>query len=54
MWRDKENHPSETSLDNYAMDKKFDLYLESEFMGKAQMVNLVMAQLDKNVWLEKR
>lgn len=54
MWRDNEAHPSEIDLDGYSDSEKFDLYLHTDIDGAEQLVHLVVAQLQKNSWIEKR
>lgn len=54
MWRDNTKHPSEISLDRYAAEGRFDLYLRTDNTDPEACVTLIMAQLQKNVWSEKR
>ena len=53
-WRDKESHPSEVGLDDFAAADKFDLYLNTEKQRIDSCVDLIDAQLKKNSWREKR
>ncbi len=53
-WRENDTHLSETSLDRYSIDEKFDLYLDTEKADIVGNATLTMAQIDKNVWMEKR
>lgn len=52
-WGD-ETHRSETALDDYSINKRFDLYLDSGSMTAQGMVELTLAQLLKGSWPEKR
>lgn len=54
MWRQNTEHPSETGLDAYAAAGKFDLYLQTDQIDAKAALTLVLAQLDKKVYLEKR
>lgn len=54
MWRDNDEHPSETNLDNYARRKKFDLYLDTEKVSIESCASLVMTQLLKEKWKGER
>lgn len=54
MWRDTTNHPSEIDLDDYALAKKFDLHLDTALTPVNGLVDLIGAQLQKDVWMEKR
>lgn len=53
-WRENTQHPSEIDLDQYSFDKRFDLYIDTEKVDSNAAATLVRAQLDKNVWMEKR
>ncbi len=53
-WRENTQHASETGLDSYSNNGKFDLYLDTEVCDIEMCSTLVMAQIDKNVWMEKR
>lgn len=44
-WRDNETHQSETDLDEYAKDKKFHLYLNTETTPIEECVNQVITGL---------
>lgn len=54
MWRENTQHPSEIGLDGYV--GKFDLVFNTgdEMMRTSDIVELINAQLQKNVWKEKR
>lgn len=54
MWRENTKHPSEISLDEYARQGKFDLYIDTSKVTCENATTLIMAQIDKNSWLEKR
>lgn len=56
MWRDNDAHPSEIDLDSYSTDGKFDLILNTfgETINTQEHIELIMAQLQKNNWKEKR
>lgn len=54
MWRENTNHPSETGLDDYAVQGQFDLYLSTDTETVGHCVTMIAAQLDKNNWVEKR
>lgn len=51
---DKEHDASETDLDAYAEDGKFDLSLNTFSSSVDHCATMILAQLDKRVWLEKR
>lgn len=53
-WREAVNHPSEIDLDGYSAAGKFDLYLDTQNLAIEGCVSLILAQLDKNTWMEKR
>jgi predicted ATPase len=53
-WRPNSDHPSEIGLDKYSKDGKFDLYLDTNNTFIDGCAELVLAQLVKNVWMEKR
>lgn len=53
-WRDATNHPSEISLDNYVKNGKFDLIFYTDKQSTDHCVEIIMAKLDKNNWIEKR
>jgi hypothetical protein len=53
-WTDTKSHASEMDLDEYAGDGKFDLYIDTKSIGVQGMTELVLAQLDKGSWKEKR
>lgn len=53
-WRETKTHPSEIDLDEYAAKEKFDLYIDTRTIGVQGMTELVLAQLDKGSWKEKR
>lgn len=54
MWRENTNHPSEVGLDFYDEAEKFDMYFDTEKETVNHCATMVMAQLDKATWLEKR
>lgn len=55
VWRTNTQHPSETGLDEYDEQGKFDMYFNTEGEVPAvHIATLIMAQLDKNSWKEKR
>jgi len=56
MWRENTNHPSEIALDKYDIGDKFDLHFSTDKNGFAvdEMSQLIIAQLLKNNWVEKR
>lgn len=51
MWRDITDHPSEIGLDALAEDRKFDLYLDTENLTKAENVQNIVNALQKRDWL---
>lgn len=53
-WRDNDTHPSEVDLDTYSAMDMFDMYFPTDKVDVAHMANLVIAQLAKNNWVEKR
>lgn len=55
-WRDNTMHPSETGLDKFSAEERFDLYLQTDLDNSTpdSCATLIMAQLDKRVWIEKR
>ncbi len=53
-WQENSTHPSETDLDSYAMQSMFDMLIATSSVGINGMTDLVIAQLDKNVWQQKR
>lgn len=53
-WRDNYNHPSEKGLDKYSDARKFDLYFNTDLDSIDHCVELILAQLLKNSWKEKR
>ncbi len=53
-WTDTKTHASEMDLDEYASTGKFDLYIDTKSVGVKGMTELVLAQLDKGSWREKR
>jgi hypothetical protein len=56
MWRENTNHPSEIALDSYDQADKFDLHFSTDNNGYRidEMTQLIIAQLLKNSWAEKR
>lgn len=55
-WREKTSHASETGLDAYAAQGKFDLYLRTDEPESSpeHCATLIFAQLQKRSWPEKR
>lgn len=55
-WRDNEFHASETGLDTYAAQGRFDLlvYTDADGSSPEHVATLILAQLAKNSWMEKR
>ena len=53
-WRDNTAHRSETGLDRYELDGKFDLYLDSHNVSVSDCATLIAAQLQKKSWVGKR
>lgn len=54
MWRENTEHPSEVGLDQYDARGWFDLYIDTWKTPVEGCVDLVIAQLQKGSWLEKR
>lgn len=56
MWRDNTHHPSETSLDRYSAEGRFDMYFHTDdpINTSEHMSQLIIAQILKNNWKEKR
>lgn len=54
MWRDNDTHQSEIDLDDHVLHGKFDMIFDTQHTNESHIATLVAAQLDKNVWLEKR
>lgn len=53
-WRDASSHPSEIGLDEYSAQGKFDLVFDTGKDSVDHCATLIMAQLQKDSWLEKR
>lgn len=54
-WRENDTHPSEVDLDEWVYEVgRFDLIFNTGTQATAHIATMIMAQLDKNVWLEKR
>ncbi len=58
-WRDNVNHPSETGLDIYDVEKKFDLYLYTGEMhdqsnNVEHAVSTIFSKIQRGSWREKR
>ena len=54
-WREGTEHPSEVDLDGFALEGKFDMYLNT--LGELTpegCASLILAKLQKNNWKEKR
>lgn len=47
MWRDNENHPSETGLDHYAAMGKFDLTLDADALGQEEVFRVVVERIEQ-------
>lgn len=45
MWRDNTNHPSETGLDAYSKDGKFDMYFSTEVVSPDLIVDDIIKKL---------
>lgn len=54
MWRENTQHPSEVDLDFFEENGLFDLSLDTANTPLMGCVDLVLAQIDKNTWMEKR
>ena len=54
MWRNNDTHPSEIDLDDYVYQGKFDLIFNTDTQSVNQCATLILAQLDKDCWVEKR
>lgn len=56
MWRENTAHVSETGLDNYTLQGKFDMAFDtsSEWNTPKHISTLIIAQLDKDSWVDKR
>jgi hypothetical protein len=53
-WRENTNHISETGLDAYAEAGHFDMYFDTSKEDVVHQATLIVAQLQKNSWREKR
>ncbi len=55
-WRANTSHPSEIALNGYAEKGLFDMTFRTDVMGNTakHIATLVVAELDKNSWIEKR
>jgi hypothetical protein len=53
-WSDNTSHISETGLDAYAEAGHFDMYFDTSKEDVIHNATLIVAQLQKNVWREKR
>lgn len=54
-WRDNTEHQSETGLDKYSQEGRFDSYINTdEGSSPEHVATLIMAQIQKGNWLEKR
>jgi RecA/RadA recombinase len=53
-WRDTDQHQSEIDLDQYAAEGKFDLLINTGKVNESGAADLVLAQLKKDVWPQKR
>lgn len=54
QWRENDTHPSEIDLDDHVHNGQFDMIFDTQHATAEQCATLIAAQLDKNVWLEKR
>ncbi len=54
QWRTNTTHPSEVDLDGHSADGLFDVTFYTEHVSSRNIAQLIKAQLDKNVWMEKR
>jgi dephospho-CoA kinase len=55
-WRENTRHPSETGLDQFEIDGKFDLFIETDHEVSSPMhaATLIMSLLKRGSWVEKR
>jgi energy-coupling factor transporter ATP-binding protein EcfA2 len=53
-WRDNEDHPSETDLDTYVGQNKFDLVFETDKMIPETQVEIISKTLEVGTWKAKR
>jgi DNA polymerase III delta prime subunit len=53
-WRDNTNHPSEIALDGIAAGNLFDMYLTTDHTTVDECVTLILDQLTKGDWIERR
>lgn len=53
-WRENTQHQSEIGLDQYVAGGKFDMTLFTDQLNTEGCVELIMAKLMKNDWLERR
>jgi energy-coupling factor transporter ATP-binding protein EcfA2 len=54
MWRDNEQHQSETDLDDYVMGGRFDMIFNTQTQAPGDIAEMVMATLERDDWIEKR
>lgn len=54
MWRENVNHPSEIGLDNYNVQGKFDMFLNTDDWTLENCLEKVLLKLDENDWISKR
>lgn len=54
QWRPNANHPSETGLDSYSMQRKFDVTINTADFPISQVVDIVDYHLQKNEWRTAR
>ena len=47
-------HPSETGLDQYAMDAKFDMYFNTAELRPEHIATLLMSKIKRGSWVERR
>ena len=53
-WRDNEDHPSETDLDSYVDQNKFDLVFETDKMIPETQVEIISKTLEIGTFKSKR
>lgn len=53
-WRANTQHPSEVGLDDYSFMGFFDLYFDTYIHDADHVSTMIIAQLKKQSWLEKR
>lgn len=53
-WRENTQHPSETDLDDYAREGRFDLLLDSDIVSPGSIADKVITELLHNDWRLRR